>query len=40
MLSVNEIISKLAVLEIAAERKTVYDDIETLGQTFLRAARY
>jgi len=30
MLSVSEIISKLAALDVAAERKTVYDDIEAL----------
>jgi len=29
-LSVNDLISKLAALDIKAERKTVYDDIETL----------
>jgi len=29
-LSINELISKLAALDIKAERKTVYDDIETL----------
>ena len=32
LLSVNEIISKLAQLDISAERKTVYDDIEALKQ--------
>jgi len=30
MLSVNDLISKLAALDINAERKTIYDDIETL----------
>ena len=30
MMSVNEIISRLAELDVAVERKTVYDDIETL----------
>jgi len=30
MLTVNELISKLAKLDIKAERKTIYDDIETL----------
>ncbi|MDR2569424.1 MAG: WYL domain-containing protein [Oscillospiraceae bacterium] len=32
MLSVNELISKLAELDISAERKTIYDDIEVLRQ--------
>ena len=32
MLTVNELISKLAELDIKAERKTVYDDIDTLKQ--------
>jgi len=32
MLSVNELISKLADMGIQAERKTIYDDIETLRQ--------
>jgi len=32
MLSVNELISKLAASGIKAERKTIYDDIETLRQ--------
>jgi len=32
MLTVNEIISKLAEFDINAERKTIYDDIETLRQ--------
>ena len=32
MLTVNELISKLAELDIHAERKTIYDDIETLRQ--------
>jgi len=32
MLSVNELISKLADMDIKAERKTIYDDIETLRQ--------
>ena len=32
MLSVNELISKLADLDIKAERKTIYDDIEALRQ--------
>ena len=32
MLTVNEIISKLSEYDIKAERKTVYDDIETLRQ--------
>jgi len=31
-LSVNELISKLAELDIKAERKTIYDDIDTLRQ--------
>ena len=31
-LSVGELISKLAALDIKAERKTIYDDIETLRQ--------
>jgi predicted DNA-binding transcriptional regulator YafY len=32
MLSVNELISKLADFDIKAERKTIYDDIESLRQ--------
>ena len=31
-LSVNDLIAKLAALDIKAERKTIYDDIETLRQ--------
>ena len=31
-LSVNDLITKLAALDIKAERKTIYDDIETLRQ--------
>jgi len=31
-LSVNELIAKLADYGVSAERKTVYDDIETLRQ--------
>jgi len=30
MLTINELISKLAELDVSAERKTIYDDIETL----------
>lgn len=32
MLSVNQLISKLAALDISAERKTIYDDVDALKQ--------
>ena len=39
MLTVNELISKLAESGVSAERKTVYDDIENPRRSVFKAAR-